>query len=127
MSRKENRLTKLFLTERAIADLLAIDSYSTEQWEKRTATRYLADIESCLQLIQENTGLLTAFDGLPEPLRFYSVRKHLLIFDVHPKSVVVLAAIHGSMDIPNRLAELVPMLSTEVAMLHEKLRAFRKK
>ncbi|MFV2068338.1 MAG: type II toxin-antitoxin system RelE/ParE family toxin [Pirellulales bacterium] len=127
MSRKENRLTKLVLTERAIADLLAVESYSLEQRGKRTATRYLADIESCLQLIQENPGLLTAFEGLPEPLQFYSVRKHLLICDVRPKSVVVLAVIHGSMDIPNRLAELVPTLSAEVVMLHEKLRAFRKK
>ena len=127
MSRKKRRLTRLVLTERAIADLLAIESYATEKRGTRTATRYLADIESCLELIQQNPGLLGAFDGLPEPLQFYSVRNHLLICDACPTSIVVLTVIHGSMDIPNRLAELAPTLSTEVAMLHENLTASRKK
>ena len=123
MSRKKKQLTKLLLTERAIADLLTIESYSTEQWGKHTATKYLADIESGLQLISQNPDLLSTFDGLPELLQYYSVRKHMLICDVRPRSIVVLTVIHGSMDIPNRLFELVPTLSTEVAMLHEKATA----
>ena len=117
----------MVLTERAIADLLAIESYSTEQWGKRTATRYLADIESCLQLIPQNPGILSTFESLPKLLQFYSVRKHVLVCDVRSTSIVVLTVIHGSMDILNRLAELVPTLSTEVAMLHEKLTASHRK
>ena len=126
MSRKKKQLTKLVLTERAIADLKTIESYSTKQWGKRTTTRYLADIESCLQLISQNPDLLSTFEGLPKLLQFYSARKHVLICDVRPTSIVVLTVIHGSMDIPNRLAELVPTLSTEVAMLHKKITAARR-
>ena len=127
MSKKKKRLPKLVLTERAITDLLAIEPYSTEQWGKRTATRYLADIESSLQLISQNPGILGTFEGLPELLQFYSVRKHVIVCDVQPTSIAVLTVIHGSMDIPNRLAELVPTLSAEVAILHEKITAPRKK
>ncbi|MBW2701854.1 MAG: type II toxin-antitoxin system RelE/ParE family toxin [Deltaproteobacteria bacterium] len=123
MSRIKKRPLKLLLTERAIADLLAIKSYSTDQWGKRTATRYLADIESGLQFITQNPGLLSPIEGLPETLQHYSVRKHVLICDVRPKSIIVLTVIHGSMDIPNRLSELLPTLSTEVSMLHEKITA----
>jgi len=49
------------------------------------------------------------------------VNRHVLVCDVQPASVVVLTVLHGSMDIPSRLAELVPQLSAEVALLHERL------
>ena len=121
MSPKKKRLSKLLLTEHAISDLLEIEAYSIEQWEKRTATKYLKDIESSLQLIRKDPDILHAFEGLPEELQFYRVNKHLLVCDVRPTSIVVLTVIHGSMDIPNRLAELLPELSAEIALLHEKL------
>jgi len=43
------------------------------------------------------------------------------ICDVRPASIVVLTVIHGSIDIPSRLADLVPQLSAEIAMLHGRL------
>ncbi len=121
MSRKKTRISKLLLTDRAISDLLEIEAYSIEQWGKRTATKYLKSIESSLQLIREDPDILRTFDGLPENLQFSRVNKHLVVCDVRPTSIVVLTVVHGSMDIPNRLAELVPQLSAEVAMLHKRL------
>ena len=127
MSPQKKRFAKLLLTERAISDLLEIEAYSIEQWGKRTATKYLKEIESGLQLIREQPSILRTLEGLPEELQLYRVNKHLLICDVRSTSIVLLTVIHGSMDIPNRLAELVPQLSSEVAMLHEKLATGGKK
>jgi len=55
------------------------------------------------------------------------VNKHFLVFDVARESMVVLTVIHGSMDLPNRLGELVPQLAAEVAMLRDQLDSSRKK
>lgn len=119
-ARKSNQI-KLELTELALADLVSIEAFSIENWGKRVAKKYLADIESRLNLIHENPSLLTTVEGLPEPLQCYPAREHVLIFDVQPKSLVLLTIIHGSRDIPTRLSELAPTLAAEVDMLHAKL------
>ena len=121
MSKKKQRRIRLQLTERALADLVKIESYSIEQWGKRVAKKYLADIEGRLRLIHENPGLLGSLEGLPEPLQCYPAGKHVLVFDVGPTSLVLLTVIHGSMDILSRLSELVPTLATEVELLHNQL------
>ena len=107
--------------------MLEIESYSIEQWGKPTAAKYLADIESGLQFIPENPNLLGLLEGLPNALRYYVVRKHLLICAVRPTSIIVLTVIHSSMDAPERLAELAPTLSAEVQILHKKISSARKK
>lgn len=116
---------QLLLTERALTDIEAIFAYSVEQWGKRTADRYLDDLEAGLQRIQEQPGLLKAEADLHPALQFYRVNQHLLACDVRPKAIIVLTVIHSSMDIPARLAELQPTLVAEVELLHRKLEAKR--
>ncbi len=127
MSPEHKRRGTLHLTKRAISDLLGIEAYSIEQWGKRAATKYLKEIEAGLQLIREDPGILRPLEGLPAPLRFCRVNKHFLVCDVVRESIVVLTVIHGSMDLPNRLGELVPQLAAEVAMLRHQLDSSRKK
>ena len=121
MNKEKQRPMKLHLTERALADFVAIEAYSIEQWGKRIAKKYLSNLEARLRLIHENPGLLGSLEGLPEPLRCYPAGKHVLIFDVGPTSLVLLTVIHGSMDIPSRLSELLPTLAAEVELLHNRL------
>lgn len=116
---------RLLLTQRALNDLAGLLEYSTMQWGKRTAEKYLDDIEAGLERIRQHPDLLQPLPDLNPPLTFYRVSKHLLICDSQAASIVVLTVIHGSMDIPNRLAELQPTLVTEVEMLHGKLRKSR--
>lgn len=127
MSRPRKRLARIKLTRRAISDLLDIEAYSVEQWGKRQAANYLKEIESALRLVRENPGVLQWGEGLPDDLRLYPAGKHLLICDVRKESdarkdsIVVLTVAHASVGIPQRLAELVPQLSAEVALLHKRL------
>ncbi len=127
MTSRNERLTKLLLTQRAISDLVEIEVYSVQQWGKRTAGKYLGAIESGLQLIRENPRILRSIEGLPAELKYYRVNKHQLICDVRPASIIVLTVIHGSMDLPERLGELLPGLVQEVSLLHDKLSLKRKK
>ncbi len=120
MTRKPER-HRIRLTHKALSDLLEIERFSIKRWGKRTAKKYLTDIEEGLQLLRENPGILRPLEGPATPLHFYRVNKHVLICDVAPQSTVVLTVLHGSMDVPSRLLELLPQLAAEVAMLHEKL------
>ncbi len=54
------RKTKLFLTERAIADLLNIEAYSTEKWGKATAERYGDAFDNFFALVEAQPGILLA-------------------------------------------------------------------
>ena len=115
------RQTNVLLTEHAISNILEIETYSIGRWGKQTAEDYLKDIESGLQHIRQDPAILSRFQGLPQELQYHRANRHLLICDVRPNSIVVLTVIHASMDIPSRLAELLPKLSSEVARLHETL------
>lgn len=121
MSKKKARPVKLHLTERAVQDLIDIEAYSVKEWGKRVATKYLADIDQRLQLIKENPGVLAAAEGFPAFFQYYPTGSHVLIFDVRPRSLVLLTVIHGSRDIPKRLAEFAPAMALEVEILHSKL------
>ncbi len=118
---KRPSATRLLLTDRSLRDLSAIEAYSIEQWGKRAATKYLSQIEDALSRIQENPDLLMNATELHPSLHFYTVNKHVLVFDVRAEAMVLLTAFHGSMDIPARLADLEPTLATEIEILHRKL------
>jgi toxin ParE1/3/4 len=117
----------LLLTQRAIADLVEVFNYSTRQWGQRTGEKYLDDLEAGLERISRQPDLLQSLPDLCPALRFYRVHKHVFACDVQPGSVVVLTVLSGSMDIPQRLAELQPTLATEVELLHENLRRSKRR
>ncbi len=125
MSVKKTK-SNLLLTERALRDIAETERYSISEWGKKTAAKYISDIEAALSLLQENSALLRAEEDLHPELRFYRVNKHLLVCDVQQNTIFLLAVIHASRDIPSRLAEMQPSLTMEVELLHQKL-AKRKK
>ena len=58
MAPRKPSKTKLLLTQRALRDFAEIESYSIEQRGKRTASRYVSDLEAGLERIRENPELL---------------------------------------------------------------------
>jgi len=114
-------------TQQAVDDLSDIYNYSLERWGKRTADKYLSEINAAIQRIQEHPDLLIDAPDLPEALRFYNVNKHLLICDVESKSIVVLTVVSTYRDIPNLLAKLQLRLSQEAKILHQRLRKSTRK
>jgi toxin ParE1/3/4 len=119
--------TKLLLTDRALRDISDIEAFSIGQWGKRTASKYVADLEEALVRVQQRPELLRPEAEFHPDLRFYRVNKHLLVCDVQPKAIFLLTVIHSSRDIPSRLAELQPVLAAEVELLRKKLRARTKR
>ena len=116
-------MANLALTRRATRDLAEIQRYSIEQWGDRVAEEYLTSIEEALQCLKDNPGLLRSKPGVSDHFSFYRVREHFLICTERKQNIYVLAIRHGSMDLPNRVAELEPLLVDEAEILH---RAFLK-
>lgn len=112
---------KLLLTQRALRNIAEIEEYSIAEWGKQTASKYLAEIEAALTRLQDKPNLLREEEGFHSSLSFYRVKKHLLVCDVQPNSIVVLTVVHASRDIPSRLAELEPTIAIEVELLHKKM------
>lgn len=110
------------LTERAVADLREIEAHSVQLWNRKVADRYLDDLQSGLDRIRQNPEILRLDQAFAEGLYFYRVNKHFLVCELHASEVIVLTVIHTSMDIPERLRELEPRLTEEVAMLRAGLR-----
>ena len=109
----------LGLSRRALRDVEEIRRYSVERWGQRVAEDYLDDIEEALDRLRENPDLLRTKPEFSPHLRFYRVQRHFLVCSMIKQNIYVLAVKHGSMDLPNRLAELEPRLLEEADLLHK--------
>ena len=127
MSKRKPAKPIVRLTDRTLQDLIAIEEYSITTWGKKVAAKYMSDIESGLQRIADNPGLLREDPNLHECLYFYRVNKHLLVCDVQVRSIYVLTVINANMDIPEHLNQLEPTLKLEVEMLHQQLAKAKKR
>lgn len=105
-------------TQNAADNLNAIYEYSVDTWGKRVARKYIKDIDSAIQRIQDHPDLLFSAPDFHPHLRFYQVNKHLLVCDVEKNSIAVLGLVSTSMDIAKLLTKLQPRLAKEVEILH---------
>ena len=123
MAKKSTRSIALHMTQRSLQDLIAIEAYSVEQFGRRVANQYLDKLESGINRIKENPDLLRGEPPFHASLKFYRIEKHVLVCETGVRGkIIVLTLLHGSMDIPARLAELEPALVMEVAVLLKKLK-----
>jgi len=123
--RKRRSSTSVVLTERALSDLRAIDAYSVREWGAKAAAKYLDGISAALDRLRENPAILRLEAELAPDLFFYRIKKHVLVCDFDGRTVIVLAVIHTSMDLPARLLDIEPRLVLEAEMLRNKLRMKR--
>jgi plasmid stabilization system protein ParE len=114
-------VTQLFLTERALTDLDALERYSNDAWGKRVANRYVSDLSDALARLGDLPGLLQERPEFSSRLRFYCVREHILVCDQMCGYVFVLAIWHGAMDLMSRLKILEPMLVHEAEFLAQRI------
>jgi plasmid stabilization system protein ParE len=118
---------KIKLTDRAHYDLQEIERYSIQTWDKKTADRYLEDIQNALSLLQEKPDLLRQKNSISNHFKFYRVREHFLVCVELKEVLLILTIKHGQTDLPSRISELEPTLIEEARLLHQRLLASQKK
>lgn len=109
----------LGISRRAAHDIEEIYRFSVEHWGDKVAQEYLDSLEQALNRLQENPGLLRVKPEFSKHLMFHRVHRHFLVCLVVESNVYVVAVKHGSLDLPNRLAELEPSLLEEAELLHK--------
>jgi toxin ParE1/3/4 len=123
VAKKSSRSIALHMTQRSLRDLIAIEAYSVEQFGRRVANQYLDKLESGINRLKENPDLLREEQPFHASLKFYRIEKHVLVCETGVRGkIILLTLLHGSMDIPARLAELEPTLAMEVAVLLKKFK-----
>ncbi len=115
-------MAKIKLTNRALDDLDEIEHYSINQFGNKVANKYLDDIETGLDLLQQNSGLLQGIEGFSGKLKFYRVRSHFLICTLVKADILVLTIKHVQRDIINKLSELEPGFVIEIDLYSQKLK-----
>ena len=115
------------LTDRVHYDLQEIEEYSLQRWGRKTADRYLEDIQTAFSLLQENPNLLRHKSDIARHFKFYRVREHFLVCTKLKDVLLVLTIKHGQMDLPNRIGELEPTLVQESDLLYQRLVTAEKK
>ncbi len=113
---------KVFLTDRAVSDLLMIEKYSNEKWDKGVAAKYIAKFEKAFKLLELNPGLLLPNSTLSDDLLFFRVEKHLMACIKISSAIAVLTIAHANRDLPTVLHELAPSLKNEVLVLLGRIR-----
>lgn len=116
-------MTKLFLTHRALNDINAIEHYSVEHWGSQVADKYLTDLEAAIARLAEDLSLFKERHDYTGRLRFYDVRKHVLVGDVINQVGFILTVWHGSMDFIDRLPTIEPDLMYEAEIMARQIEA----
>lgn len=122
MTKKSKQGTcKVFLTHRAVADLIGIEEYTVAKWRKSAATKYIAKFEKAFSLIELNADLPLPNPSLSDSLLFFRVEKHLMACIRMSAGVAILTIIHANRDLPNILHDLAPSLKEEVIFLRGRI------
>lgn len=107
------------ISRRAARDIEGIRRFSVEHWGQRVAEEYLDSLEQALNRLREEPNLLRTKPEFSRHFRFYRVHRHFLVCSLVENNIYVLGVKHGSLDLPNRLAELEANLLREADLLHK--------
>ncbi len=122
MARKASKTRTVHLTDRALRDIIGIESYSIDHFGKRVAVQYVGKLELGIARIADNPDLLREELPFHDSLKFYRIEQHLLVCETAiVGKIIILTLLHASMDISSRLAELEPKLLIETEMLVNQL------
>lgn len=122
MTSSGNVRVELELTNRAMSDLAEIHAFAVEHCGQATAHAYLDDVNAALARLRQYPDLLRSEPQFATHLRFYSAGRHYLVCDRIDDTIFVLAVVHASRDLPQRLADCEPTLLAEAEILHKQLR-----
>ena len=96
-------MAKFRLSRRAEADLLCIGKFTLREWGKSQAARYIAELETCCQMLADNPALGRPCDHVRPGLRRHEHGKHVLFYRQERNGILVSRILHQRM-LPDRHA-----------------------
>jgi toxin ParE1/3/4 len=91
-------------SRRAEADLLSIADYTLRTWGEAQADRYIGELETCCQMLADNSRLGRPCDEVRPGLRRMEHGKHVVFYRLQkPGGIIVVRILHQRM-LPERQA-----------------------
>lgn len=116
----KGKKAKIYLTDRAIADLQEIESYTSTKWGTTQAAKYLDAFDHFFRLIESEPGILSPVPMI-DSLLTHTVESHIVVCTLWGNNVLVLNIVHSSREVFMHLDRLLPTLRLEVDALKRKL------
>lgn len=114
------RRSKVFLANRAIADLEAIESYTLSKWGAAQAAKYLEAFDRFFRLVEAEPGILQPIPVI-EKLLAHTIESQVVVCTKWNSDVLVLTIVHASRDLLPHLDQLLPALKAEVDAMKKRL------
>ncbi|WP_447969888.1 type II toxin-antitoxin system RelE/ParE family toxin [Nitrospira sp. M1] len=93
----------LSLTQEAESDFINILVYTAQEWGGEKLQEYDASICHALDVIKDNPFLGYRHPLLTEEHRCFTVRKHVLVYQIKNSHIYVLRILHQRMNFPSHL------------------------
>jgi plasmid stabilization system protein ParE len=116
----KGKKAKIYLTNRAIADLQEIESYTSTKWDTTQAAKYLDAFNYFFQLLESEPGILSPVPMI-DSLLTHTVESHIVVCTLWGNNVLVLTIVHSSQDVILHLDRLLPKLRLEVDAIKRQL------
>jgi plasmid stabilization system protein ParE len=116
----KGKKAKIYLTNRAIADLQEIESYTSTKWGTTQAAKYLDAFNYFFQLLESEPGILSPVPMI-DSLLTHTVESHIVVCTLWGNNVLVLTIVHSSQDVILHLDRLLPKLRLEVDAIKRQL------
>jgi len=85
-------------TGQADEDLIALYMQGHDMFGSRRADRYLDDLEALFERLAEHPGLARLRTEFEPPVRAFTYRAHVVIYEEEPGGIVIVRVRHGHED-----------------------------
>ena len=89
-------MSEYVLTKRAEADLYDIFLFGYQQFGERQAEAYAAELERAFQLLANNPRMGRKAELIAQGVRRHEHRSHVILYEIAPDGVLILAVVHVS-------------------------------
>ena len=113
-------MVKVFLTDRAKEDIHSIYRYSINKFGVNVAEKYIDKLEFSLSILYEQPHLLLKKPTISPHYQLYQVGSHWLVCERQDDIIYVVTIQHTSLNIIEKLTELMPMLQKEIELIKRK-------
>jgi toxin ParE1/3/4 len=90
-------MARFRFSRRAESDLLGIAEFTLQEWGVDQATRYIAELETCCQMLANSPLLGRPCDDVRRGLRRHEHGKHVLFYRQEPGGILISRVLHVRM------------------------------
>ena len=90
-------MLRIRISVEAEHDIDEIAAYTFTEWGWRQADQYLAKLESCFDLLTQNSSIGRPCDSIRKGLRRFEIGRHAVFYLPEPGGILVVRVLHERM------------------------------